>query len=74
MVPTVARHRTPIPGAVVATDDGQLGWRGVVRPRNRRISNPGRETVRDVRNHSAKTLDALIVRLVREAMAAWPKA
>jgi Mg-chelatase subunit ChlD len=37
-------------------------------------SGPGRETVHEVRNYSVETLDALIVRLVREEMAAWPKA
>ena len=37
-------------------------------------SGPGRETTQDVRNYSVETLDALIVRLVREEMAAWPKA
>lgn len=37
-------------------------------------SGPGRETTHDVRNYSVETLDALIVRLVREEMAAWPKA
>jgi hypothetical protein len=37
-------------------------------------SGPGRETPHDVRNYSVETLDALIVRLVREEMAAWPKA
>ncbi len=36
-------------------------------------SGPGRETVHDVRNYSVETLDALIVRLVREEMAGWPK-
>ena len=37
-------------------------------------SGPGRETPHDVRNYSVETLDALIVRVVREEMAAWPKA
>ena len=37
-------------------------------------SGPGRETTHDVRNYSVETLDALIVRLVREEMVAWPKA
>ena len=37
-------------------------------------SGPGRETVHDVHNYSVETLDALIVRLVREELAAWPKA
>ncbi len=37
-------------------------------------SGPGRETVHEVRNYSVETLDALIVRLVREELAAWPKA
>ena len=36
-------------------------------------SGPGRETAHEVRNYSVETLDALIVRLVREEMAAWPK-
>ncbi len=37
-------------------------------------SGPGRETPHDVRNYSVETLDALIVRVVREEMAAWPNA
>ena len=37
-------------------------------------SGPGRETPHDVRNYSVETLDALVVRLVKEEMAAWPKA
>jgi Mg-chelatase subunit ChlD len=37
-------------------------------------SGPGRETVHEVRNYSVETLDALIVRLVGEEMAAWPGA
>jgi Mg-chelatase subunit ChlD len=36
-------------------------------------SGPGRETVHDVKNYSVETLDKLIVRLVREEMAGWPK-
>lgn len=36
-------------------------------------AGPGRETVHDVANYSVETLDALIVRLVREEMAAWPR-
>jgi len=36
-------------------------------------SGPGRETTHDVRNYSVETLDALIARLVREEMAAWPR-
>lgn len=36
-------------------------------------SGPGRETVHEVRNYSVETLDKLIVRLVREEMAAWPR-
>ncbi len=36
-------------------------------------SGPGRETPHEVRNYSVETLDALIVRVVREEMAAWPK-
>jgi Mg-chelatase subunit ChlD len=34
---------------------------------------PGRETVHDVKNYSVETLDKLIVRLVREEMAGWPR-
>jgi uncharacterized protein YegL len=34
---------------------------------------PGRETTHDVGNYSVETLDALIVRLVREEMAVWPR-
>ena len=37
-------------------------------------SGPGRETVHEVRNYSVETLDALIVRLVRDELAAWPRA
>jgi Mg-chelatase subunit ChlD len=36
-------------------------------------SGPGRETSHEVRNYSVETLDRLIVRLVREEMAAWPR-
>jgi Mg-chelatase subunit ChlD len=36
-------------------------------------SGPGRETVHDVKNYSVETLDKLIVRLVRDEMAGWPK-
>ncbi len=36
-------------------------------------SGPGRETVHDVKNYSVETLDKLIVRLVREEMAGWPR-
>jgi Mg-chelatase subunit ChlD len=35
-------------------------------------SGPGRETVHDVRDYSVETLDKLIVRLVRDELAAWP--
>ena len=35
-------------------------------------SGPGRETVHDVQNYSVQTLDALIVRLVRDELAHWP--
>ena len=37
-------------------------------------SGPGRETTHDVRDYSVETLDALIVRLVRDELAAWPRA
>ena len=37
-------------------------------------SGAGRETTHDVRNYSVETLDALIVRLVRDELAAWPRA
>ena len=36
-------------------------------------SGPGRETLHDVRNYSVETLDKLIVRLVGDEMAAWPR-
>jgi Mg-chelatase subunit ChlD len=36
-------------------------------------SGPGRETVHDVRNYSVQSLDALVVRLVTDEMAAWPE-
>jgi Mg-chelatase subunit ChlD len=36
-------------------------------------SGPGRETVPEVKNYSVEKLERLIVRLVREEMAGWPK-
>ena len=35
-------------------------------------SGPGRETLHDVDNYSVETLDKLVVRVVREALAPWP--
>lgn len=40
---------------------------------SRPASGPGRETVHDVRSYSVETLDRLLVRLVGEEMARWPR-
>ena len=36
-------------------------------------AGPGRQTTHEVENYSVETLDRLIVRLVREEMARWPR-
>ncbi len=36
-------------------------------------SGPGRDTLHDVRNYSVQSLDALVVKLVADEVAAWPE-
>jgi Mg-chelatase subunit ChlD len=40
---------------------------------SRASSGPGRETVHDVGNYSVQTLDKLVVKLVADEMAQWPR-
>ena len=55
------------------THQGGGRIRGKANAGRARAGVVGRETLHEVRNYSVETLDKLIVRLVREEMAAWPR-